>query len=177
MSNNIEQKLFTAGTFIDLTKAFDSLDHSILLDKLSYYGVRDLPLHWLGSYLSKRSHYVSINDVNSDLISVSNGVPQGSILGPLLFNIYINDIVRSSETLKFILFVDDTAILLAGDNVNNLAVSMNAEIVHVLKWLTCNKLQLNFKKLTSFYLDLRSVQILLIFVSLLIIIKSLELIL
>ena len=82
---------------MDLSKAFDSLSHDILLNKLAYYGVKNLANNLLRSYLSNRKQYVQIDDINFSIVSINPGVPQGSILGPLLFNICINDIIMSSD--------------------------------------------------------------------------------
>ena len=97
--------------FMDLSKAFDSIPHDILLVKLHFYGVRSLPHKWFKSYLAERKQFTSINSHCSFFNLISYGVPQGSILGPLLFLIYINDIVNCSTFCKFTLFADDTTIL------------------------------------------------------------------
>ena len=95
---------------LDLSKALDTLNHTILLDKLFYYGIRSTWLKLLGSYLSNRVQFVKLNDVNSDILPIVTGVPQGSILGPLLFLIYINDFPSSSKCFKFIMHADDTTL-------------------------------------------------------------------
>ena len=92
--------------FLDFAKAFDTVNHKILLDKLAYYGVKDQTLSLFDSYLSNRTQAVEVNGVMSDMGTIKHGVPQGSILGPLLFLLYINDISKSSDILKFFLFVD-----------------------------------------------------------------------
>ena len=97
--------------FIDLSKAFDTLDHSILLSKLHYYGITGSALQLLRSYLSNRKQFVRLGDVISLKTDILMGVPQGSILGPLIFIIYINDMVNSSESFKFINFADDTTLI------------------------------------------------------------------
>ena len=92
LTASIDSKKVTVGVFIDLKKAFDTIDHSVLLQKLEYYGIRGLPHAWLSSYLENRKQYVCVNNVNSDLLKVTYGDPQGSILGPKLFILHINDI-------------------------------------------------------------------------------------
>ena len=97
------------GIFIDLKKALDTVDHTILLEKIEVYGLLGVSKAFLTSYLSDRTHFVSINQVKSDILPITCGVPQGSVLGPILFNLYINYIVNVSTKLKFILFADDTS--------------------------------------------------------------------
>ena len=98
------------GLFIDLSKAFDTVNHDILLAKLEFYGVRGVALQWFKSYLSCRTQFVQYNGYNSSSKYIKCGVPQGSILGPLLFLLYINDLCNVSKALDFILFADDTNI-------------------------------------------------------------------
>ena len=99
------------SVFLDLSKAFDTLDHSILLSKLEYYGIRNNALKLFKNYLSNRKQYVVLDTVQSNSVNIVTGVPQGSILGPLLFTIYINDIIKCSEKFKFIMYADDTTLL------------------------------------------------------------------
>ena len=107
---SIENGKLGCGIFIDLKKAFDTVNHSILIKKLEHYGVRGTSLEWFKSYLSNRQQFVSFNGHLSDKKLISCGVPQGSVLGPLLFLIYINDLPNISKVLNFDLFADDTNI-------------------------------------------------------------------
>ena len=99
------------SVFLDLSKAFDTLDHSILLSKLEYYGIRNNALKLFTNYLSNRKQYVVLDTVQSNSVKIVTGVPQGSILGPLLFTIYINDIIKCSDKFKLIMYADDTTLL------------------------------------------------------------------
>ena len=105
-----EEKKKNICIFLDFGKAFDTVNHQILLKKLHYYGMLLSALKWFESYLSKRKQCVSIGNTNSEIGMLTCGVPQGSILGPLLFLLYINDITKSSNLLKFLLFADDTCL-------------------------------------------------------------------
>ena len=121
----------------------------ILLQKLEHYGIRGLPLAWFTSYLNKRHQAVKINNTISREITC--GVPQGSVLGPLLFLLYINDIYRSSTQLSFHLVADDTAIYYSHHNIHVLQENKNRELKSVSIWLNANKLSLNVSK-SSFIL-------------------------
>ncbi len=94
--------------FLDLLKAFDTLDRKILLNKLSYYGINGVAYSFIESFLTNRKQYVDMDDVQSEMLMVTNCVTQGSILGPLLFIIYVNDMTNSSRLFKFIIYADDT---------------------------------------------------------------------
>ena len=117
INNAVEEKKSSTGIFLDLSKAFDTIDHNILLYKMDYYGFSGIVYEWFKSYLSNRKQYVNVNSNRSGLQHIICGVPQGSILGPLLFIICINDITNTSDVLDFILFADDTTILYSHKNI------------------------------------------------------------
>ena len=117
------------GIFIDLKKALDTVDHTILLEKIEVYGLLGVSKAFLTSYLSDRTHFVSLNQVKSDILPITCGVPQGSVLGTILFNLYINDIVNVSTKLKFILFADDTSVFLFNSDAGkDIDVVVNQEL-------------------------------------------------
>ena len=124
LTESIRQSLdegnFGCGIFLDMQKAFDTVGHKILLNKLEYYGIRGVCNDWFKSYLSDCKQFVSINSYNSDLMSVDFGVPQGSVLGPLLFLIYINDLHKTIQYCKVHHFADDTNIFHTSKSVKNL---------------------------------------------------------
>ena len=138
--------------YLDLSKAFDSLNYEILLSKLQYYGLKANALLLLKSYLHGRSQYVQIENVKSPSHLVSCGFPQCSELGPLLFNILINDIPRATSNFNVIMYADDTTLVSHLENfgsmndINTLEQELNKEISKVNTWLLSNKLLLNVAK-------------------------------
>ena len=134
------------GLFLDLSKAFDTLDHSILVNKLRTYGIRGVLVDWCISYLLDRKQYVVINDSKSEMRQIRCGVPQGSILGPLLFLVYMNDLCNISERLNFIQFADDTSVFMTHDDPHTLMENFNQELEKLFDWLLVNKLVLNVNK-------------------------------
>ena len=146
IKSTIDSGKFGCGIFIDLKKAFDTVNHKILLTKLEHYGIRGNLLNWFESYLTNRKQYVFYNGVSSDIASFSCGVPQGSVLGPLLFLIYINDLPNISEKLSFFLFADDTNIYYESNSLIELEKTVNKELKLLSAWLNLNRLALNVSK-------------------------------
>ena len=144
--NTIDNGKFGCGVFIVLKKAFDTVNHDILLKKLEHYGARGIALDWFASYLSNCKQYVSVNGHISDYLNITCGVPQGSVLGPLLFLIYISDLPNISKLLSFYLFADDTDIYFEAPDMFTQQKIMNRELRYVKKWLDANKLALNIEK-------------------------------
>ena len=132
--------------FLDLSKAFDTIDHQILFTKLEHYGIRDVALQWIKSYFSCRQQFVQINQTCSSMQTIKCGVPQGSILGPLFFILYINDLPKASKLTELLLFADDTSIFFSHSNPNYLENVLNNELLNIDVWLRCNKLSVNIKK-------------------------------
>ena len=137
---------YAASVFLDFAKAFDTVNHEILIDKLENYGVRGIVRNWFESYLKNRHQIVKIGDTLSDKMQITCGVPQGSILGPILFLLYINDIKNSSKILKLFLFADDTSTFLISKDIQELESIYKKELSYVTDWLNVNKLTLNVKK-------------------------------
>ena len=148
ISNSLDNHESTAGVFIDLKKAFDTVDHGILTKKLYHYGIRGIRIanKWICSYLMNIYQYVNINGTDSDYMNVLCGVPQGSILGPILFILYINDMCNVSTLLKPILFADDTNLFYSGKDIKELCSVVSIELDKLCKWFQVNKLSLNTSK-------------------------------
>ena len=142
---NMDENKITCTIFLDLAKAFDTVDHGILLLKMEKYGIRGQALALLKSYLQDRQHSVKLNNIQSTFLTLNIGVPQGSVLGPLLFLLYINDLPNFTN-FNVKLFADDTFLSLESKNYKDLQKNVNEEMKNVSKWLTINKLTLNVSK-------------------------------
>ena len=130
-----------------MAKAFDAVDHSILLKKLKLFGITDKKLAWFESYLSNRKQHIQIGENSkTDLKYVTCSAPQGSILGPLLFLVYVNDLSNASRLLDPIMFADDTSLFFNYKDIKHLFTVINNELVNIKDWFTASKLCLNLKK-------------------------------
>jgi hypothetical protein len=142
----LNNKQWCIGIFLDLSKAFDTLDHSLLLSKLSHYGIRGTSLTWFKSYLQDRWQYVSYENCSSIYKLMVCGVPQGSILGPLLFIVYLNDLDKVNGNYQMLCFADDTNMLHVGADLNLLIPEINSSLKKINDWFSFNKLSLNISK-------------------------------
>ena len=143
---DIDYRNISLSVFMDLSTAFDTLDHRILLKKLNFYGIGGTALAWFSSYLIGRQQYVELEGASSGLVPLSTGVPQGFILGPLLFLIYMNDIPNANDFFKYILYADDTTLFSTIHISAGAAHEINSHLSDVFDWLAVNKLSLNIKK-------------------------------
>jgi len=144
----LSNKEWCVGIYLDLSRAFDTLDHSILLSKLQHIGIRGISLNLINSYLSNRKQFTTFLNVNSNTTTLKCGVPQGSILGPLLFIIYINDLSCNLHHSNSIIYADDTNIILHNKDFNTLTENANTELCNINNWFAANRLSLNIQKST-----------------------------
>ena len=144
---SFENDNYTLGVFIDLPKAFDTVDHSISLKKLEMYCVNTRNLAWFASYLNGRKQYIKITEsANTLQKDIKCGVPQGSILGLLLFLLYVNDLPNSSSELVPIMFSDDTSFFFENSKINTLFKTVSDELIKINEWFSANKMSLNVGK-------------------------------
>ena len=141
-----EEGKLTGAIFLDLSKAFDTLQHNIFYDKLEYYGIRGIALDWIKSYLLKRQHVVSINNTISDTSNIEMGCPQGSIVGPLFYIMFVNCIGNVSQTCSIISFADDTTILYSHNSVSKIREILEIELEKFLEYFRVNQLSVNVNK-------------------------------
>lgn len=152
-AQNDRPRALTLTVLFDLSKAFDVIDTNILIRKLDHYGIRGIVKEWLISYLTNRTQYVEFENTKSSVCNVNCGVPQGSILGPLLYLIYVNDIANASNDM-LLSFADDTTLIVNHNNINTLFVNANIEVQNLYNWFCANRLSLNANK--TKYLIFRS---------------------
>ena len=145
IANNMQDKYHTCSIFLDLAKAFDTIDHKILLAKLHLYGIRGHAGQLLSSYLSQRTQRTKINNVHSNYCNVTCGIPQGSILGPLVFDLFINDIPQASN-FSVRLFADDACLTLRDKDPKVLEIKANQELQKIDDWVKINRLTINYSK-------------------------------
>ena len=150
--DSLQLKNFVNLMFLDIKKAFDSVSHFKLLKKLEHYGIRGVANQLLESNLTNRKQFVSIGNIPSSLKSINFGVPQGSILGPLLFLIYISDLPNCLKTVPRF-FADDSALLFSSDNLQNLQLLAHCELFNVADWMLMNSLTINPTKTISLILS------------------------
>ena len=150
VSNEFDNNNFVLGVFIDLSKAFHTVDHAILSGKLSMYGVKRNNLKWFHSYLFNRKQYIEFHNDDkkekTNSLTIKCGVPYRSMLRPLLFIVYVNDLFRASNILKLIILADDTNLFCSRKHSKNLFQTANIELKKIAIWFQANKLSLNESK-------------------------------
>ena len=142
----MDKGLISGVVFLDLKKAFDTVDHDIFIKKLEFYGIKNTALRWFISYLSQRKQVCKIGSSISEIKTISTGVPQGSNLGPLLFLFYINDLQNCLKSSIPALFADDTNLSVRGATAGEIGEKLEFDLNNVHNWLLTNKLTLNVKK-------------------------------
>ena len=143
---DIDSGKYVGAVYIDLAKAFDTVSHSVILNKLQSYGIIENELTWFTDYLFQRKQYVKFDGSKSESDFVTCGVPQGSILGPLLFLIHFNDIENCLKNSRLMIYADDTVIFTASKDVSSIENSLNEDLINLQSWLSKNELLINLKK-------------------------------
>ena len=146
INHSFEKNLYTLGIFIDLSKAYYAGDHRILITKLENYGVKGTNLQWFKSYLKNRKQFIAYENFSTSYINISYGVPQGLILGPLLFRVYVNYLNKASDILDPIMFANNTKLFHPHQNIKTLFGMVNCELQKICEWFRANKLSLNVTK-------------------------------
>ena len=150
-SSLFEKNLYTRRIFMDLSKAFDTVYHKILITKLENHGVKGTNLQWFKSYLENRKQFIAYENFSTPSINISCGVPQSSILGPLFFLVYANDLNKAPDVLDPKMFADDTNLFYSHQNIKSLFGTVNCELQKICEWSRANKLYLNVTKLITPY--------------------------
>ena len=156
--NGMDLERLVGLVFIDLKKAFDTVDHSILCKKLNHYGVKQGELSWFESYLSNRKQFCRVNGVDSKIGGIEFGVPHGSCLGPLLFLIYINDLPQAVQDSTVSMYADDTSLCYQSHDLTRLNEAINSDLKKLDTWLQGNKLSLNLAKTHSMLISTKQKQ-------------------
>ena len=143
---NVDNRNINMTLFLDLKKAFDTVNHQILIEKLFAYGVKGTEIEWFKSYLSDRQQFCSVKNATSSTLTLKCGIPQGSSLGPLLFIVYLNDFEACLEFSRACMYADDTHCTIASANPKDLFENTQKEIVNIAEWMRTNKLSANPQK-------------------------------
>ena len=152
---NIDNGLINTVLFLDLKKAFGTIDHSILISKMKLYGMLPKTLTWFCDYLLQRTQKTMVNGILSDSKTTKCGIPQGSILGPLLFLLYINDLPNANLVSNVRMYADDTSLTYAASDSDELIQTINRDLANVHDWINANKLSLNITKTKCMFLGTR----------------------
>lgn len=168
---SLDDRNLALGVYVDFSKAFDHLNHKLLLKKLQVYGFRGTSLMLLSSYLGSRQQYVEINGHRSNVKALSSGVPQGSIMGPFLFNIYVNDITQIDREIKMVIYADDTSLFFSASSASNVVMKANTALRQLEKWTKYNALKINTSKTKAIIYRPKTRMFILTMISFLIILK------